>query len=157
MGPGQFMWFFKVPGCFFLGPRSDLWFFKDLGWFSRIQVGFLWFRAGFIVFHGSRSVFMFFPGCQVGFSWFQVGFYGYSRFQGDFSRFQVGFHGFQGSWSGFQGFSWFQVGFYGSMLVYIWAERRKREVRRKEHPKTFPLDLYLGPTIPLGLAGRRPA
>ena len=26
-------------------------------------------------------------------------------------------------------------------------------MRRWEHPKRYPLDLYLGPTIPLGLAG----
>ena len=59
--------------------------------------GFSWFfmvfHGSILVFHGSKSVFMFFfvPGW---FSWFQVGFHG-------FSRLQVGFHGF----------SWFQVGF----------------------------------------------
>ena len=46
---------------------------------------------------------------------------------------------------------------YGSGLVYIQAERRWREVTRLEYPNRFSLDLYLGPTIPLGLAGRRPA
>ena len=30
-------------------------------------------------------------------------------------------------------------------------------MRRWEHLKRYPLDLYLGPTIPLGLTGRRPA
>ena len=34
----------------------------------------------------------------------------------------------------------------------------RRKVRRKEHLKRYPLDLYLGPTIPLlSLANRRPA
>ena len=35
----------------------------------------------------------------------------------------------------------------------IRAERQRCEVRRWEHPKKYPLNLYLGPTIPLGLAG----
>ena len=38
----------------------------------------------------------------------------------------------------------------------IRAERRRREVRRWEHPKRNQLDLYLGPRIPLGLAVHRP-
>ena len=33
----------------------------------------------------------------------------------------------------------------------------RRKVRHWEHPIRYPLDLYLGPTIPLGLTGRRPA
>ena len=51
-------------------------------------------------------------------------------------------------------FSWFQVDFTvinGSRLVQIRAERWRREVRRWEHLKRYPLDLFLGPTIPLGL------
>ena len=42
-------------------------------------------------------------------------------------------------------FSFFQVGFivfHGSRLVHIRAE-----LRRREYPKRYPFDLYLGPTI----------
>ena len=34
-----------------------------------------------------------------------------------------------------------------SRLVLIWAERRRRKVRRWEHAKRYPLDLYLGLAI----------
>ena len=115
--------------------------------FMCFQGSRLVFRGSRLVFQGSRWVFLWFfivpiqfLCFQVGFSWFQASFYG-------FSWFQVIFYDL----------SWFQVVFYGSRLVYFRAERRRREVRRWEHPKSFSLDLYLGPTIPLGLAGRRPA
>ena len=78
-----------------------------------------------------------------GFSGFQVSLFGSRMFFYGFSRFQVGFSWFQmGSfgYSRFQGgFSRFQVGF----IVF--------------QGKRYSLHLYLGPTIPLGLAGRRPA
>ena len=123
----------------FHGPRLVfLWF--QLG-FPLFQVGFSLFRVGFPLFHVRVS------GFQAGFHFFTV--------PCSFSSFQVGFYGY--SW--FQVvFVWFQLGFYGCYwLVYIWAERQRREVRRWEHPKRYSLHLYLGPTIPLGLAGRRPA
>ena len=44
-----------------------------------------------------------------------------------------------------------RLGFQNFLLVSIWAERRRRKVRRWEHPKRYPLDLYLDPTILLGL------
>ena len=63
-------------------------------------------------------------------SWFLVGFHGFSSWFNGFSWFLVGFHGFS-RW--FHGFSWLRT------------------------PKRYSLHPYLGPTIPLGLAGRRPA
>ena len=55
--------------------------------------------------------------------------------------------------------------FHDSRLVFMvigWfiseLSAGRRKVRRKEHLKRYPLDLYLGPTIPLlSLANRRPA
>ena len=65
--------------------------------------------------------------------WFQVGFCGVWQLQ-------VGFHRFQASRLGFQDF----------FLVSIWAERRRREVRRWGHQKmTW---LYPCSTVPPGLA-----
>ena len=75
------------------------------------------------VFHGSRWIHGF-SGFQVFFHGFRSIFYGFTRLLVGFSWFQVGFYSF----------SRFQVGFHG------W-----------EHPKRYPLDLYLGPTILLGL------
>ena len=47
--------------------------------------------------------------------------------------------------------------FHGSRLVYIRAGCQRRVARCGEHLKRYPLDLYFGPKIPLGLAGCRPA
>ena len=103
--------------------RSQIKFFSGSKWF---QVGLLWF---FMVFHGSRSVFMvpgwfscffMFPGwffkAPAWFSWF---FMVPGRFltvpgrffmvPGRFSWFQVGFHGF----------SWFQVGSSWFFMVFL--------------------------------------
>ena len=105
-----------------------------------------------IIFHGPRLVFLWFqlgfPLFQVGFSLFRVGF---PLFHVRVSRFQVGFHFFHGSMYFFivpGVILWFHVGFYGCYwLVYIWAERQRREVRRWEHPKRYPFVMYLGSTI----------
>ena len=58
------LWFFKVPGWFFMVSDGFFWLFKVPGWFftvpggfygfSRFQVGFLLFKVGF---YGSRSGF----------------------------------------------------------------------------------------------------
>ena len=59
-----FIWFFKVPGWFFMVSDGFFWLFKVSGWFftvpggfygfSRFQVGFSLFKVGF---YGSRSGF----------------------------------------------------------------------------------------------------
>ena len=83
-------------------------------------------------------------------SWFLVGFLVFSRWFRGFSWFLVGCHGF----------SRFPVGFSMSLMVPgwlnpSWAPQARSETLRT--PKRYSLHLYLGPTIPLGLAGRRPA
>ena len=47
------------------------------------------------------------------------------------------------------------VSFFMVFMVPGWFISR-REVRRREHPERYPLDLYLGPRILLGLAVHRP-
>ena len=48
MVTGRFLWFLKVTGWFFIVPGRFLWFFR--------------FQVGFMIFNGSRSVFMVFHG-----------------------------------------------------------------------------------------------
>ena len=76
--------------------------------FSRFKVSFSWFplvftvsECFFMVFQGSRLIFLVpkyffysFSRFQVGFSWFQMGSFGYSRFQAGFSWRQNVFYGF---------------------------------------------------------------
>ena len=81
---------------------------------------------------------------QVGFSWFQVGFHGSRWF----------FMFFYCSRSGFHDARWICIVINGPRLDYFGAERHRPEVRK---PKRYSLHPYPGPTIPLGLAGRRPA
>ena len=62
--------------------------------------------------------------------------------------------------NGANGFSRFPGGFSLSFMVPgclnpSWAPQARSETLRT--PKRYSLHLYLGPTIPLGLAGRRPA
>ena len=64
--------------------------------------------------------------------------------------FRLVFMVIHGSRSVFHDFSFLMV-----FMVPGWFISR-REVRRREHPKRCPLDLYLGPRIPLGLAVHRP-
>ena len=125
--------------------------FYGFCWF---QVCLIWFQVGFIVFQGSRSIFH-------GSRWIFMVFHGSgSVFHGSRWIF-MGLHGSQWVFTVFHGsrsfFHDFRLFFYSSRLVYIQAERRRQEARCWEQPKKYPLDLYLGPTIPLGPSGRRPA
>ena len=86
-----------------------------------------------MVFQDSRLVFHGFRAVLMVFSWSQVGF----------SWFQVGFHDAR----------WICIVMNGPRLVYFRAERSVM----LRTPKSYSLYPYLGPTIPLGLAGRRPA
>ena len=93
MVTGRFLWFLKVTGWFFIVPGRFLWFFR--------------FQVGFMIFNGSRSVFMVFHGFMI--------------FIGSRSAFMV----FQGSRCVCYGYSWlwvdfsrFKIGFYGSRLVF---------------------------------------
>ena len=72
--------------------------------------------------------------------------------------YQGGFMVFHGFWlfsmvfqGGFMGFAWFPWIF----KVVSWFSQARSEMLRT--PKRYSLHLHLGPTIPLGLAGRRPA
>ena len=47
--------------------------------------------------------------------------------------------------------------FHGSRSICIVFQASGLVFMAKNTPKRYPLDLYLGPTIPLGLAGSRPA
>ena len=60
---------------------------------------------------------------------------------------------FYGSRSGFHDARWICIVMNGPRLVYFRAERSVM----LRTPKSYTLYPYLGPTIPLGLAGRRPA
>ena len=51
----------------------------------------------------------------------------------------------------------FRLVCYGSRLVFIVFQCSRLAFHGWKHPKRYPLDLYLEPTISLGLAGRRPA
>ena len=97
---------------------------------------------------------------QIGFSWFQVGFHGFSWFQIGFSWFQVGFSWFQVVFHVFMAYSGVQVYFYRHYWSQVGVNPSRAPQARSETlrtPKMFSLHLYLGPTIPLGLASRRPA
>ena len=59
MVPGWFLWFFKVPGCFFMVQVGSF-------GYSRFQGGFSRFQVGFMVFKVPGSFFM----VLSGFSWF---------------------------------------------------------------------------------------
>ena len=140
------------------------------GCFSRCQNVFYGFSRFQVISFGSRMFFYGFSRFQVGSSWFQMGSFGYSRFQGGFSWFQVGFMVFQGSRLAFYcSRSVFMApglvfmipgGFLSSLIVPDWFKSELSAAGAKldveNTPKRYLLDLYLGPTIPLGLAGRRP-
>ena len=49
---------FMATGWFFMVPGEFLWFFKVPGWF-------LLFQVGFMVFHGSKWVFIVFQGFSL--------------------------------------------------------------------------------------------
>ena len=103
-----------------------------------------------LVFHGFRWVLLVFQGSRMvfhGFRWVLLVIQG--------SR--IVFHGFrwillviQGSRRGFHGSRWVLWFF----KVPGWPAARNETVRTS---KRYSLHLYLVPTIPLGLAGRRPA
>ena len=80
---------------------------------------------------------------------------------GWFYSYRSVFHGsrwffmfFYGSRSGFHDARGICIVINGPRLDYFGAERHRPEVRK---PKRYSLHPYPGPTIPLGLAGRRPA
>jgi len=107
-----------------------------------------------LVFHGFRSVLMVFHGPRWVFHCFRSVFHGFSWSQVGFSWFQVGFSCFcYGSRFGFHDARWICIVMNGPRLVYFRAERSVM----LRTPKSYSLYPYLGPTIPLGLAGRRPA
>ena len=165
-------WFFMFLGRFLWFPRFQVgfpWSYMILGrvfevpdWCYGSRSVFMGFRGSRLVFHGSRWVSMvpclvfMIPGGLLAFNGSRVVFY-YFRWifmviRGSMFIFMIIY--------GSRLISWFQVVFLvfrGSRLVFIRADRRRCEVRRWEHPKRYPLDLYFFPTIPLGLAGRRPA
>ena len=112
-----------------------------------------------LVFHGSRWVFMVFQGSRSVFMIFYSSRSAFMLFQGS----RLVFHGSRwvlwlfkvpgrSSWFFMilGRFLWFQVSLHPS-----WALQARSETLRT--PKMFSLYLYLGPMIPLGLAGRRPA
>ena len=90
----------------------------------------LWFLRFQVIFFGSRMFFMVFRFFKVP-GWFFVvpdRSFWLLKVPGSFFTVPSGFYGFQGS----------RFVFHGT-------------------PKRYSLHLYLGPTIPLGLAGRWPA
>ena len=59
--PECFLWFFKVPGCFFMVSDGLFWLFKVPGWFFTVPGGFSRFKVVFLLFkigfYGPRSRF----------------------------------------------------------------------------------------------------
>ena len=92
MGQGQFLWFFKVPGWFFMVSDRFLCVLKFQVDFSWLQVSFYGSRLvlhdsswAFMIFHDSRLVFhesswvlIIFHDSRLVFMRFQTGFYGSS-------------------------------------------------------------------------------
>ena len=75
--PEWFLWFFIVPGWFFMVLDGFFWLFK-VGWFFKVpcwllfQVGFYGFQGSRFVFHGYKWDFMVFQGFRLvfrGFRW----------------------------------------------------------------------------------------
>ena len=105
------------------------------------------FQGSRLVFHGLRWILLVTQGSRVA---FPGGFYSFSRFQVSFfycsrSVFMV----FQGSRFVFHGSKWVFIVFQGFRLVF-----RGSRWETLRTPKRYSPHLYLGPTIPLGLAGR---
>ena len=121
---------------------------------------FMVIQGSRFVFHGSKWVFMVFEGFRLVFrgSRWVLGVNHGSRsvfiVTGRFFIVSGGFSGFfYGPRSGFHDSKWIFV-VPGWFKYELSAAARSETLRT---PKRYSLHLYFGPTIPLGLAGRRPA
>ena len=113
-----------------------------------------------MVFHGFGLVSMVFQGGFIVFSWFLVGFHGFSRWFHGFCLVSMIFKVVSWFFMVFGWFPWFLKVSRWIFIVINGPRLVKSELSASETlrtPKRYSLHLYLGPTIPLGLAGRRPA